>query len=69
MQWVNQLTYLIGVVNAFAIMLGGLVVSLAFLLGKDVTSLWHRVWPAALTLIGTSGAGVIILMITRRVIS
>lgn len=55
----------IGVVDAVAILVLGIVASIMYVLGKNMDSLTERVVPAVLMLVGTSAAALVVMMIAR----
>lgn len=57
-----NIIYIVGVVDAAAVTIAGLVAASLQILGKDSEIFWNRVAPATGTLVGTSiAAGVIML--------
>lgn len=68
MNWYPTLVFYMGLLDAGLIMLGGIVVAVLILLGKDWRPLFERVGPAVGTLIGSNIAAAIILGATRWLI-
>lgn len=68
MPWYPTLVLYFGLFDAGAIMVGGLILAAAFLLGYDASKLWDRVGPALGTVIGSNIAAALILGATRWMI-
>lgn len=57
----------IGVIDAIFILIMGLISAILILFDIKADKYWERVWPASLTLVGTSVASGIVFTITRYV--
>ncbi len=69
MGWVPYVVFLMGVLDAGLIMLGGLVLAGMLVAGKEVDRFLERVAPAVLTLIGCSIAAALVLAATRALVA
>jgi hypothetical protein len=65
MEWYPTIVLSLGIFDAIAIMLGGLVTAFIVLMGWDAQKLWDRIWPALGILIGSNIAASIILTATH----
>ena len=68
MAWYPSLVFYFGLFDAGIIMVGGLVVAIYILLGKDYSEMLARVGPALGVIIGSNIAAAIILGATRWLI-
>ena len=68
MNWFQTVVLYLGIVDAIAIMLGGLVTAIVILGGWDAAKLWERIWPATAVLIGSNIAAAIILYVVNKVV-
>src|SRR2546430_1534998 len=61
MNWFQTIVLYVGVIDAVAVLVGGLVAAFVVLMGWDAQKLWDRIGPAAGILIGSSLGGAVIL--------
>ncbi len=69
MDWVPYVIFLMGLLDAGLIMIGGFVLAVMVLFGKEVKQFWDRLAPSVGILIGTNIAAAIILAATRYLVS
>mgnify|MGYP001584263968 CR=1 FL=1 len=68
MTWYPTLVFYFGLFDAGLIMLGGLIVAVFILIGKEVGPIMERIGPALGTIIGSNIAAALILGATRWLI-
>lgn len=65
MSWYPTVVLYMGLLDAGALLLGGVVAALVVLMGWDASKMWERVGPAMGLLIGSNVAAALILTATR----
>lgn len=69
MTWYTNLIFYGGIINAFAVIVLGLVSAAIYLLGTEAEIFWRRILPASSVLIFSSFVAALILTGTRWVIA
>lgn len=65
MKTIGTIALYIGVFDAFALLLMGIISAWLYLFGIEAKMFWDRVWPAAGIMLATSAASVLILITSR----
>lgn len=69
MDWVPSVIFTLGIIDALAVMLGGLVLAALILTGRDTGRFNERVWPALGILLISNVVAALILFATRYMVS
>lgn len=69
MDWVPYVIFVMGMMDAGLIMVGGLILAGLCLLGKELEQFWTRLAPATGILIGSNIAAAVVLGLTRYFVS